>query len=132
MRKALLAGVAVAALALTMWAAGSASAAPGKAPIFSTLDLVCDGETITIVTQDHGMWSPGWIEGTNGSVLVPYSFSGTFTDTVTGETFSFNDTKPGTRAGESMSCTAHVEEVDPSTGHLLAGDFTALVIMRGH
>lgn len=131
MRKALLAAVVVAALAPTMWAAGSASAAPGKAPIFSTLDLVCEGETITIVTQDHGMWSPGWIEGANGSVLVPYSFIGTFTDTVTGETFSFNDTKPGKRAGDSASCTAHIEEVDPFTGHLTVGDITVLVIIRG-
>ena len=131
MRKALLAAVVFAVLALTMWAAGSASAAPGKAPVFDTLDLVCDGETITIVSQERGLWSPGWIEGANGSVLVPYSFSFTATDTVTGETFSFSDTKPGKRAGDSVTCTAHFEEVDDFTGHLTVADVTAVVIIRG-
>lgn len=131
MRRALFAAVFVAALAFTMWAAGSASAAPGKAPIFHIETLVCDGQTITLVTQERAMWSPGWIQGANGSVLVPYSFSGTLTDTATGETFSFNDTKPGKRAGDSATCLFHVAEVDPSTGHSIVGDITVLVIFRG-
>jgi len=64
-------------------------------------------------------------------VLVPYSFSFTATDTVTGETFSFSDTKPGKRAGDSVTCTAHFEEVDDFTGHLTVADVTAVVIIRG-
>ena len=64
-------------------------------------------------------------------MLVPYSFSFTATDTVTGETFSFSDTKPGKRAGDSVTCTAHFEEVDDFTGHLTVADVTAVVIIRG-
>ena len=131
MKKVLLASAVVSALVFGAVTGGSALAAPGKSHTFETIDVMCGGQALTIVTQQNGQWTPAFIVGTHGQPFVPYSFSGDFTDTVTGEKFHFDETKPGNRAGETITCTAHEEEIDGESGHLISGEVTVLLMVRG-
>lgn len=92
--------------------------------------MECNGQPLTVVVAP-GNWAAAHISGQTGKVLIPIAFSGMLTDTVTGETFSFQETKPGNRPGPTVTCSFAISEVDPETGHLITGTFTAVVLQRG-
>ena len=132
MKKTIFFAAIAAALTIGTFTSGSALAAPQPGTgNWETFEIVCGGESFTLTVNEHGNWAPGFIQGTNGAKLVPYSFTGEFTDTVTGEIFSFQDEKPAPRGGTPVTCSANEEEIDPETGHLITGEFTVIAIIRG-
>jgi hypothetical protein len=121
-----------AASCLLVLGASSAAAAPGNGSKWETFPLTCNADTFTI-TASPGQWSVGHIVGENGMHVVPYSFSITVTDLVTGETLlSASYIKPGDRGGDTVLCSDHSQRPDPATGHMVAIDFSSLVRIRGN
>ena len=120
-------------LALALILVGAFAGVAAAAPVNGAHEILtfnCDGQTVTVAVAP-GQWAAGLVVGVNGEVGVPYSFSVTSTDTVTGDVSSFDQTKPGNRPGEPVTCTRHFEYVDPATGHTISVDLTVLVLGHG-
>ena len=110
----------LAALLLTMFGVGTASADPINSKNAEVFEIECDGETLTIVTT-HGL--PAHVVGdTRNFIPVQFTFTGTFTDPETGEEGMFTETfsiGKGKRTGQQddlTTCMAALVVEDPDVG----------------
>jgi hypothetical protein len=119
------AAIAAMLLGLLGVAVAPAYADPTNAPNSLTFPITCDGTTYTVVgVPGQGQWTPAL--ATDGTtVLVPFAFDVTFTDLVTGETFSNVVTKQAANHLPTVDCTFTIETIDPETGHAVTIEGTA-------
>jgi hypothetical protein len=110
-------------------AVGIASADPINAPSAGTLDFVCGGEEVTLVTLANNAPMLNVVEGTSTFHLTELTF--TYTDQVNGEIGSDTLlTGRGDRTGlqgDLVTCTAPSDTfVDEESGHTIVVTTTAV------
>jgi hypothetical protein len=113
--------------------AAPAYADPINAPNSLTFPITCDGTTyIAVGVPGQGQWTPA-LDTDSNTVLIPFSFDVTFTDLVTGETFTNTVTKKAASHLPTVSCTFSIDTIDPETGHevRIAGTAAGFVTPRG-
>ncbi len=127
-------------LMLATAAVGTVGADPVNAKNAQLIEVVCGGQTLTVVVNGRGQFTPGHIIGSTGN-LIPqaFTFTVTATDAMTGEVlFSGTDTvaKGGQRQGlqdRLTTCTFSQTFTDPETGvtFTVSGTVTAFITPRG-
>lgn len=119
------AAIAAMLLGLLGVAVAPAYADPINAPNSLTFPITCDGTTYTVVgVPGRGQWTPALATDGN-TVLIPFAFDVTFTDLVTGESFSNVVTKQAASHLPVVDCTFTIETIDLETGHAVRIEGTA-------
>jgi hypothetical protein len=105
--------------------AAPAYADPINAPNSLTFPITCGDTTyIAVGVPGQGQWTPA-LDTEGNTVLIPFAFDVTFTDLVTGETFSNVVTKQAANHLPTVDCTFTIETIDPETGHAVRIEGTA-------
>ena len=127
MRRALMLAMTIAITALL--AVGIASADPVNAPSAGTLDFVCGGEKVTLVTLANRAPQLQVVEGTSTFHITELTFTATDqnTDDIDSETLTIGQGNQTGLQEELVTCTAPSNTfVDEESGHTIVVDATAV------
>ncbi len=126
------AALAIAALAVGIFAVGTASADPVRAKNATFVPATCDGQALTFVVNGNGAFTPAHVVGST-SVFIPVAFDLTFTFTpVAGapEVGSETSSKHNTRGAVTV-CSINFSETEPGVGTFsIAGTVTGFFTPR--